>query len=68
MNPSQNEPTPEELELLRRSQQAEEEKWHYAPRPKWQIVGAWILIAILVLGIINVCYWQIHGIPAFLQR
>ena len=30
----------------------------YTPRPRWQIVFAWALIAIVILGIINLCYLQ----------
>ena len=37
----------------------EEEKPVYIPRPKWQLVLAWVLIAIMVIAVINVCYWQI---------
>ena len=39
----------------------EEEPQKYVPRPRWQLIAAWILIGIVVLGVINVCYWQIHG-------
>ena len=30
----------------------------YTPRPRWQSVFAWALIAIVILGIINLCYLQ----------
>jgi len=34
---------------------------HYVPRPKWQIVMAWALFGIVVLGIVNLCWLQITG-------
>lgn len=54
--------TPEALESARAEyerQSRQEEP--YVPRPKWQIVMAWVLFGIVVLGIINLCYWQIKG-------
>ena len=68
--------TPRE-ELIREISKAEDAKTEeekearknvYTPRPKWQIIGAWVLLAIVVLGVINVCYWQITGIPLFLTK
>ncbi len=32
-----------------------EEKSVYTPRPKWQIVGAWIAIAIMLVGFVLYC-------------
>ena len=32
-----------------------EEKGVYTPRPKWQIVGAWIAIAIMLVGFVLYC-------------
>lgn len=55
------EPSSEELEKLRESLDMEKKKEHYVPRPGWQIAMAWILLAIVILGIINLCYWQMHG-------
>lgn len=37
----------------------EEEKPRYTPRPRWQLVMAWVLIGIMVLSVLNLCYWQI---------
>ncbi len=51
---------PEEPEHLA-PQLMEEEKPHYTPRPRWQVIFAWVLFGIVVLGIINICYWQITG-------
>lgn len=60
----QEEHTKESLESTRDAYEREQlaqEREPYTPRPKWQIVMAWVLIAIVVLGIINLCYWQIRG-------
>jgi len=56
------ESTPEALEGVREDyerQTAEQEP--YVPRPRWQLVMAWVLFGIVVLGIVNICYWQITG-------
>jgi hypothetical protein len=66
MNPMHEEPSSEQLESLHNQREKEAEKRVYTPRPRWQIVGAWILLIIVVLAVINVCYWQITGIPSFL--
>ncbi len=34
-----------------------EEKPHYEPRPRWQIIWAWVLIAIVLVGFLGYCYW-----------
>lgn len=54
----QEERTPEALESARSEYERQEQKQEYVPRPKWHIVMAWVLIAIVILGIINLCYWQ----------
>ena len=38
-----------------------EQRGEYTPRPKHQIVLAWVLIAIVVLGVLGMCYWEING-------
>lgn len=48
--------TPEDLEAVRSAREQEEQK--YTPRPRWQVAMAWVLVAIVILGVINVCYWQ----------
>lgn len=54
------EQTPEALESAREAfETAQRDPKPYMPRPRWQIVMAWVLIGIVVLGIINICYWQI---------
>ena len=50
--------TPDSLASVRSEYERQEEKQEYVPRPRWHIVMAWVLIAIVVLGIINLCYWQ----------
>ena len=40
--------------------ETEEEKPHYVPRPKWQIVGAWILLAVFLLGVSFWYYWIMY--------
>ena len=39
----------------------EKPRGEYTPRPKSQIVLAWVLIAVVVFGILGMCYWQIFG-------
>ena len=39
----------------------EPEKQPYTPRPKWQVIFAWVLLGIVILGVINICYWEIFG-------
>lgn len=46
-----------EPERLTDTPQVEEEKPAYTPRPRWQIVFAWVLIAIVVFGFLGYCYW-----------
>ena len=29
----------------------------YVPRPKWQIIGAWVLLGAVILGVILYYYW-----------
>ncbi len=37
----------------------EPEKKTYTPRPRWQLILAWVLIGIMVIAVLNICYWQI---------
>ena len=59
----QDERTTESLESAKTEYERREEeaKQKYVPRPKSQLVLAWILLIIVVLGIINLCYIQITG-------
>ncbi len=50
--------TTEELEGVRSEYEREQEREPYTPRPRWQIAMAWVLFGIVVLGILNLCYWQ----------
>ncbi len=47
--------------LGRAGGEAARETEPYVPRPKWQIVMAWVLFGIVVLGIVNLCWLQITG-------
>lgn len=49
---------PEEQEHLQ-PHVPEEEKEPYTPRPRWQVVLAWVLLGIVAIGIFFYCYWQI---------
>jgi hypothetical protein len=59
MSEQPRQPSEEELEKLQAY--IEKEKQPYVERPRWQIIMAWVLLAIVILGIINICYWQIRG-------
>ena len=48
----------EELEYKSAHAQPEG-KSPYTPRPKSQIVLAWVLLAIVIFAIGGMCYWQI---------
>lgn len=55
------EQTSEQLEYSSAKAQQDEQQTPYTPRPKSQLVLAWILIAVVVLGILGSCYWQMFG-------
>lgn len=59
----QDERTTESLESAKTEyeRREEESRQKYVPRPKSQVVLAWILLIIVILGIINLCYIQITG-------
>ncbi len=46
----------EELEHISAGEQTEERE-HYTPRPKYQIVLAWILAIIVIIAFLGTCYW-----------
>ena len=50
----------EELEYKRAHVQPEEKR-PYTPRPKSQIVLAWVLLAVVLFAIGGMCYWQMFG-------
>lgn len=33
---------------------------HYVPRPKWQLVLAWVFLILIVLGTLFYYYWIAH--------
>ena len=51
--------SPEMLEKL--SQEAQPQKQDYTPRPKSQIVLAWVLAVVVVLAFLGTCYWLMYG-------
>lgn len=53
--------TTEGLDGIREEYSRQTQKEPYVPRPKWQIVMAWVLFGIVVLGVINICWLQITG-------
>ena len=53
--------TSEQLEYDSAKAQQPEQKQSYTPRPKSQIILAWVLIAEVVLAILGSCYWQMFG-------
>ena len=55
----QNNLTPEELDTISALQAKLDSDRHYTERPKSQRILAWILIAIVLLGVFFFCYWQI---------
>ena len=59
----QDERTTESLESAKNEYERREEEANrkYVPRPKSQLILAWLLLAIVILGIINLCYIQITG-------
>lgn len=48
----------ERLEAIA-DEHAEKPKQHYTPRPKWQLVFAWVLAAVVFLAFLGTCYWLI---------
>lgn len=41
-------------------EEAREEKPQYVPRPRWQILIAWILVILMVIGVAGYYYWIAH--------
>lgn len=52
------EQTPEKLEAYSDQQQSQN-KDRYTPRPKYQLVIAWVLIAIVIFAFLGTCYWMV---------
>ena len=46
----------EELEHFSANEQLQDEH-HYTPRPKYQVVLAWILAIIVIIAFLGTCYW-----------
>ena len=56
-----NDHSTEQLEYQSGQRNEKERQGEYTPRPMHQIVLAWALIAIVVLGVLGMCYWEIFG-------
>ena len=56
-----NDHSTEQLEYQSGQRNEKERQGEYTPRPKHQIELAWVLIAIVVLGVLGMCYWEIFG-------
>ena len=52
-----NDHSTERLDYQSGQRNEKEQRGEYTPRPKHQIVLAWVLIAIVVLGVLGMCYW-----------
>jgi hypothetical protein len=51
----------EALESESLKAQETEEKKHYTPRPKSQVVMAWVLLGVVIFAVLGMCYWEIFG-------
>ena len=49
--------TTEEIEIIDELQARKDAAEHYTERPKSQRILAWVLIALMVLGIVAYYYW-----------
>ena len=56
-----NDHSTERLDYQSGQRNEKEQRGEYTSRPKHQIVLAWVLIAIVVLGVLGMCYWEIFG-------
>ena len=56
-----NDHSTERLDYQSGQRNEKEQRGEYTPRPKHQIVLAWVLIAIVVFGVLGMCYWEIVG-------
>lgn len=51
--------TPESLEYYS-SEEAQQEKKPYTPRPKGHLIMAWIAIVIVLFAFLGTCYWMVN--------
>lgn len=51
--------TPDQLEGYSDREKKAEEKEPYTPRPRYQLVIAWVLIAIVLFAFLGTCYWMV---------
>ncbi len=50
--------SPENLEQFSNDQMSVDEK-KYTPRPKRQLILAWVLIAVVLFAFLGMCYWMV---------
>lgn len=55
-----DEPTSEQLDY--QSAEQKDSGPHYTPRPRSQIILAWVLLAVVLFAIFGMCYWEMFGI------
>ena len=51
----------ERLEYQSGQRNEKEQRGEYTPRPKSQIVLAWVLAVVVVLAFLGTCYWLMYG-------
>ena len=50
----------EQLEGMAAQKQEIKPEKRYIPRPKWQLVLAWIVIAVVLFAFLGTIYWMIN--------
>lgn len=50
--------SPEQLEQMSAHEEQNHQK--YTPRPKSQLVLAWVLAAVVLFAFLGTCYWMIN--------
>ena len=56
-----NDHSTEQLEYQSGQRNEKERQGEYTPRPKHQIVLAWVLAAVVLFAFLGTCYWLIFG-------
>ncbi len=52
-----NVPNPQEQTLSPEETPQEQPRERYVPRPKWQLILAWILLGLMVVAVAGYYYW-----------
>ena len=47
------------LNQLSANEQAPVEEKKYTPRPKGQLILAWVMIAVVLFAFLGTCYWMV---------